>query len=312
MPPRMTNVRLGRGLGLVAVIVAALAAPSLAQAGVYQGSTNFNAPTQPPSLVPEPPITEQSAYYESTGAAYDSASKVTTHTPSAAQARELADAMARAGFPTATWKLGHTAVSANPSGYAITTPIARNPADQGNGVVIFAETHGRWRVVTQGSSFRGSVPGIPSQVLKALLSVPNEGSVPAAPDTTPKTGPLSTAPKITAPAGPAPKTLVKTDLITGTGAVAAAGDTITVNYVLALYNGKVIQSSFSSEPFSTPLVGGSGGVIPGWVKGLVGMRVGGRRELIIPPSLAYKNQANGTIPANATLIFVVDLLAVTG
>jgi len=52
-------------------------------------------------------------------------------------------------------------------------------------------------------------------------------------------------------------------------------------------------------------------VIPGWVQGLVGMRVGGRRELIIPPALAYKNQANGTIPANSTLIFVIDLLGLT-
>jgi len=52
-------------------------------------------------------------------------------------------------------------------------------------------------------------------------------------------------------------------------------------------------------------------VIPGWVQGLAGMRVGGRRELIIPPALAYKNQANGTIPANSTLIFVIDLLGLT-
>lgn len=106
--------------------------------------------------------------------------KVTTHRPSAAQLHALALAMARAGFPTSAWKLGHAAVSANPSGYAIATPIARNPADQGNGEVIFVDTHGRWRVLTQGSSFSGHTPGIPKQVLKALLNVPNEGSVPAA------------------------------------------------------------------------------------------------------------------------------------
>jgi FKBP-type peptidyl-prolyl cis-trans isomerase len=128
---------------------------------------------------------------------------------------------------------------------------------------------------------------------------------------TPKTGPLSKAPTITAPKGAAPKTLVKTDLITGTGAAAAAGDTITVNYVLELYSGKLVQSSFSAQPFSTVLTSGAGGVIPGWVQGLAGMRVGGRRELIIPPALAYKNQANGTIPANSTLIFVIDLLGLT-
>jgi peptidylprolyl isomerase len=128
---------------------------------------------------------------------------------------------------------------------------------------------------------------------------------------TPKTGPLSKAPTITPPNGAAPKTLVKTDLITGTGAAAAAGDTITVNYVLELYSGKLVQSSFSAQPFSTLLTSGAGGVIPGWVQGLAGMRVGGRRELIIPPALAYKNQANGTIPANSTLIFVIDLLGLT-
>jgi len=69
-----------------------------------------------------------------------------------------------------------------------------------------------------------------------------------------------------------------------------------------------VQSSFTAQPFSTALVSGPSGVIAGWVQGLVGMRVGGRRELIIPPALAYKNQANGTIPANSTLIFVIDLL----
>jgi peptidylprolyl isomerase len=129
--------------------------------------------------------------------------------------------------------------------------------------------------------------------------------------TTPKTGPLSTEPKITVPKSHAPKTLVKTDLITGTGATVASGDTITVNYVGALYsNGKVFDASWTSKtPFATQI--GVAAVIPGWDQGLIGMRVGGRRELIIPPALAYKNQAQGTIPANSTLIFIIDLLHVT-
>ena len=126
---------------------------------------------------------------------------------------------------------------------------------------------------------------------------------------TPKTGPLSTEPTITKPSGPAPTTLQTKDLIVGTGATVTADDTITVNYVGALYsNGKVFDSSWSrKQTFSTTL----SGVIKGW-EGLEGMRVGGRRELIIPPALGYgKAGSPPTIPGNATLIFVVDMLAVT-
>lgn len=128
---------------------------------------------------------------------------------------------------------------------------------------------------------------------------------------TPTSGPLSTEPKITVPSGPAPKTLQTKDLVTGTGATAKSGSTITVNYVGALYsNGKVFDASWKrKQTFTTPLSTGS--VIPGWVKGIAGMKVGGRRELIIPPNEAYGKQGSGsTIPPNSTLIFIVDLLKV--
>jgi hypothetical protein len=104
--------------------------------------------------------------------------RVTTHRPSAAQLSALGAAMARAGFPASKWILGDPAVSSNPAGYAIATPIARNPRDQGNGVVIFVRGRARWRVLTQGSSFTGPVAGIPKAVLKALLAVPDEGVIP--------------------------------------------------------------------------------------------------------------------------------------
>jgi hypothetical protein len=104
--------------------------------------------------------------------------KVTTHRPSAAQLRALAAAMARAGFPVSKWIPGDPALSSHPGGYAIATPIARNPRDQGNGVVIFVRSDGHWRVLTQGSSFEGPVAGIPKGVLKALLAVPGEGTIP--------------------------------------------------------------------------------------------------------------------------------------
>jgi peptidylprolyl isomerase len=127
--------------------------------------------------------------------------------------------------------------------------------------------------------------------------------------TTPTTGPLSTAPTITPPKSPAPTTLQSKDLIVGTGPEAKAGESVTVNYVGVLYsNGKVFDASWKRhEPFTFTL--GQGQVIPGWDKGVAGMKVGGRRELIIPAALAYgKRGSPPTIPPNAPLIFVVDLL----
>jgi FKBP-type peptidyl-prolyl cis-trans isomerase len=128
--------------------------------------------------------------------------------------------------------------------------------------------------------------------------------------TTPTTGPLATEPTITPPKSPAPKTLVIHEIIKGTGAEAKAGESVTVNYVGALYsNGKVFDASWKrNEPFTFTL--GQGQVIPGWDKGVAGMRVGGRRELIIPAELAYGAKGSPpTIPPNAPLIFIVDLLS---
>ena len=123
---------------------------------------------------------------------------------------------------------------------------------------------------------------------------------------------LSHKPTVTLPKGPPPSQLVVKDLIKGSGTSAAANGTVTVNYVGVLYNtGKQFDSSWSrNQPFTTPLSAGS--VIPGWVQGIQGMKVGGRRELIIPPALAYgKKGSPPAIPPNSTLIFVVDLLSVS-
>lgn len=124
-------------------------------------------------------------------------------------------------------------------------------------------------------------------------------------------GTWGTAPTVTVPSGTPPTTLQSADLITGTGQEAKAGDSVTVQYVLATYSsGKVIQSSWTSQPFTFTL--GEGQVIKGWDEGVVGMRVGGRRELIIPPSLGYGNESPGAgITANDTLVFVVDLQKVS-
>ena len=102
-----------------------------------------------------------------------------------------------------------------------------------------------------------------------------------------------------------------TDEVVGTGAAAAAGDVVTVNYVGSLTNGIVFDASANhgSTGFTFPL--GAGQVIKGWDQGIVGMKVGGKRKLVIPASLAYGNQAIGNvIPANSTLVFEVELLSV--
>jgi peptidylprolyl isomerase len=127
---------------------------------------------------------------------------------------------------------------------------------------------------------------------------------------TPTSGPLSKEPHVTPPSGPAPTKLVTKEIIAGTGAEAKSGDAVTVNYVGALYHGgKVFDASWKrNEPF--PFTLGKGQVIPGWEQGVIGMKVGGRRELIIPAALAYGAKGSPpTIPANEPLVFVVDLLS---
>lgn len=129
--------------------------------------------------------------------------------------------------------------------------------------------------------------------------------------TTPTSGALSKEPTVTPPPGAPPTKLETKDLIVGTGPEAKAGDTVTVNYVGVLFKGgKVFDASWNrKEPFTFVL--GKGQVIPGWDQGIVGMKVGGRRQLIIPAPLAYGTKGSPpAIPANATLVFVVDLLGV--
>lgn len=123
--------------------------------------------------------------------------------------------------------------------------------------------------------------------------------------------PLASEPVIGRPAGLPPRKLVVRNLIVGKGTVAKLGDQVTVNYVGVLYkSGKVFDSSWQrKQTFTTQL--SNGGVISGWVAGIVGERVGGRRELIIPPNLGYGAAGSPPkIPPNATLVFDVDLLAV--
>lgn len=120
-----------------------------------------------------------------------------------------------------------------------------------------------------------------------------------------------TKPVVTVPKGAPPKKLEIKEMEKGSGAEAKSGDEVTVQYVGVNYkNGKEFDSSWSrNEPF--PLTLGAGRVIPGWEKGIVGMKEGGRRELIVPPELAYGETGYPpSIAPNETLVFVIDLLEV--
>jgi FKBP-type peptidyl-prolyl cis-trans isomerase FkpA len=99
------------------------------------------------------------------------------------------------------------------------------------------------------------------------------------------------------------------DIQEGTGATAKKGQTVTVNYTGWLTNGKKFDSSVGKTPLQFTLLSG---VIQGWIDGIQGMKVGGKRQLKIPPELGYGSRGvgNGIIPPNATLIFDVELLSI--
>ena len=114
---------------------------------------------------------------------------------------------------------------------------------------------------------------------------------------------------ISKPEGAAPTTLVTKDIIEGTGPAAVATSTMTVHYTLLTWSkGEVVESSWDSgSPATFPLAN----VIAGWQQGIPGMKVGGRRLLVIPPDLGYGAQgAGGAIGPNETLVFVVDVIGI--
>jgi peptidylprolyl isomerase len=184
--------------------------------------------------------------------------------------------------------LGLAACSSSPTSPSSAAKVTTTTSDGGGG---------------GGNASTTSAPA--ASPLHATVPIPGADLSPA--------GTAGQAPTVKVPTSAPPSSLESADLIVGTGKEAAAGDQVTVQYVLATYSaGKVIQSSWTGQPFSFVL--GEGQVIPGWDKGVVGMRVGGRRELIIPPSLGYGATpppgAQG-IAANDTLVFVIDLLNVS-
>ncbi len=120
---------------------------------------------------------------------------------------------------------------------------------------------------------------------------------------------LKQEPVVAAGAGPAPTVLTGQDLVVGTGTTAVASDTVRVQYVGAFFdNGKVFDASWTdSGPATFPL----NEVVPGFKDAIIGMKVGGRREAVIPPALGYGAKGEPpTIPPNSTLVFVIDLLGI--
>ena len=121
----------------------------------------------------------------------------------------------------------------------------------------------------------------------------------------------STKPEIAKPTGSPPRKLVTENIVKGKGPAAKAGENVTVQYVgVSFSTGEQFDASWDAgQPFSFPL--GAGQVIPGWDKGIVGMRKGGRRQLTIPPELAYGAEGfPPDIAPNETLVFVVDLVSI--
>nr|WP_294695001.1 FKBP-type peptidyl-prolyl cis-trans isomerase [uncultured Friedmanniella sp.] len=118
-------------------------------------------------------------------------------------------------------------------------------------------------------------------------------------------------PEIDFPDGPPPEDLEITEITVGSGAEAKAGDQVRVHYVgVAHSTGEEFDASYNrGAPLDFPL--GAGRVIAGWDQGVQGMKVGGRRQLVIPPHLGYGDRgAGGVIKPGETLIFVVDLVDV--
>jgi peptidylprolyl isomerase len=116
-------------------------------------------------------------------------------------------------------------------------------------------------------------------------------------------------PEVDFPGGEPPTELQVTDITVGGGEEATTGRTAVVHYVgVAFSTGEEFDASYNrGDTFAFPL--GAGAVIAGWDRGVVGMKIGGRRQLVIPPDLAYGDRgAGGAIAPGETLIFVVDLL----
>jgi peptidylprolyl isomerase len=162
---------------------------------------------------------------------------------------------------------------------------------------------------TDGGSPKAQSATSKENPVMTASATPSQSSVAANPTNLPAvTGEKGKAPVIAAPKGSAPTTLVTKDIFVGSGATAIATSTLTVQYTLMAWStGKAIESSWTGgQPATFPL----SGVIAGWQKGIPGMKIGGRRLLVIPPALGYGATGSGPVGPNETLVFVVDVLGI--
>ena len=158
---------------------------------------------------------------------------------------------------------------------------------------------------TKREVVRNKQSGVPSQA--TTVPAPTAVSSPvAAAAMTAAVAPTPTA--VPKAADPELGSLKITDKEIGSGTEATAGHQVTVHYTGRLLTGKQFDSSIGRGPFSFKL--GAGQVIKGWDLGVAGMKVGGKRQLVIPPHLGYGSQDMGVIPPNSTLVFDVELLGV--
>jgi peptidylprolyl isomerase len=165
-----------------------------------------------------------------------------------------------------------------------------------------------------GSSSKGSSATATSTTPAPAATTPTTSSAPTsiAPADRSPAGKINAEPAVKVPTGPPPSQLETADLIVGNGQTASSGSSVAIQYVGASYSsGKVFDASWNRHQ-TLPFTLGQGEVIPGMDQGVAGMKVGGRREIIIPSSLAYgaNPPAGSGIAANETLIFIVDLVSI--
>jgi len=149
-------------------------------------------------------------------------------------------------------------------------------------------------------------PAIPANIPTATTGSTSTTGSPFKPASIKVSKDTKKKPTITKPSGDPPAELVTKDVVVGKGAAAQTGDNLEMHYLGAHFDGEQFEASWDSDqPFTFTL--GEGKVIAGWDQGIVGMKAGGRRLLVIPAELAYADVGSGTIKPGETLIFVVDL-----